>query len=118
MIDKNELQNAIQECLDNPSSANVCQRLASYYIIQDHMDNTMSYSYANENEILPAYSDYANAKRMFQLGEGNEKHMIETLNALLIQIKDLLYMLYSNAVTETEKTSILNTLQELNTGKV
>ena len=119
MIDERELQSAIQECLDNPSSANVCQRLASYMVIQDHLFNDEGYSNnSNSTVVLPAYEDFANAKLSYQMGRGNESSMIETLNALLHQIKSLLHTLYANATTERERASILETLQELNTGKL
>lgn len=127
MIDERELQSAIAECVDNPSSANVCQRLASYYIIQDHLfgennaiseNNYIKRQYSGDNEVLPAYDDFVEAKRLYQQGNGNEKRVIETLNALLIQIKELIQSLYVNSNTETEKSAIIRTIEQLNTGNL
>ena len=55
MITKSDLQEAIAECQGerNPN-ANTCLKLASYYIIDDHLFNEAkamsSYSYANSYE--------------------------------------------------------------------
>lgn len=47
MISEKELQEAIADChgVRNPN-ANTCLKLAAYYIIQDHLNEEPTYSYA------------------------------------------------------------------------
>ena len=125
MIDERELNAAIAECVENPSSANVCQRLASYYIIQDHLfkDDVMPYSNAEEPirteySPLPAYNDFVEAKRQFQQGTGTEQRLIDTLNALLRQIQELIKSLYVNSNTDAERSAIIQATEKLNTGNL
>ena len=117
MIDRAELQSTIAECIDNPSSSQVCQRLASYYVIQDHLFNNNEKMYSGDDvSVLPAYDDFAEAKRSYQQGEGNEQAMIERLNALLSQMIDLIHRLYVNANTEQERSAIMSAIQKLKIG--
>lgn len=66
-------------------------------------------------DILPSYTLYIDAKRKYQLGETNDKIVLDYLELLCKEISDLLDSLYSDTDMWKERKIInttLNTLKE------
>lgn len=62
MVTVEELQKAIRECETEPNPTySTCMKLASYYVILDHME------LADRNHEIPSYSNYSGNSEFIQL---------------------------------------------------
>lgn len=120
MISREELDEAIKECIENPRSTQVCQALASFYIIKDKLypDNEMpimEYSYSNEEKIS-AYDDYVKIKKEFQQGVESEEHLLRSFDAYAVELKNLLRNIYASADTPSEREHINKLITDIQVG--
>ena len=139
MISEKELLIEIEEYESKQPTYAVCEKLATLYIIYDHLYgikktqtdfSDTNYSFDSDPRqtddeeqpdkkiILPAYESYVDAKTAYQYGEISIERVLKTFEMLSQEIKDFIKMLYRNTDTPEER-QILNTLiNEINVGNI
>ena len=139
MISEKELLREIEEYESKQPTYQVCEKLATLYIIHDHLyhaEKTRSDIFKTNHSfdsgpkqteveekperkiILPAYESYIDAKTAYQYGEISIERVLKTFKTLSEEIKDFIKMLYRNTDTPEER-QILNTLiGEINVGNI
>ena len=65
-------------------------------------------------DILPAYFDYVEAKRKYQLKEATKEKVIDSLKTLSEELKDLIRVIYRNTDTPEERNLLSQALQQIN----
>lgn len=100
------------ERLMKDNSHESCQKLASLYIVRDHLQRTET----AQNElfdILPTYSSYVDIKRKYQLGNAGEKAVEIALKNLCQEIYEFFIALYSATNSCSERQHLQALLEKL-----
>ena len=119
MVNKDILDNIIDELQSEESLFDICQELAEFYIIQDHMfKNESKNEVVTEfKEILPEYRKYIEIKRKYQQKQLTESAVILSMQNVCTEIKQFLRTLYSSTDMPEEreqiKSMLTNILQSL-----
>lgn len=115
MINKDILNNIIDELESEESLFDICQELAAFYIIQDHMfKSEPKNEVVNEfKDILPEYRKYVDIKRKYQKKELTESAVILSMQNVCTEIKQFLRTLYSCTDMPEEREQIRSMLVNL-----
>lgn len=108
MIDIKEIDDAIYELEHADTNYANCQKLASLYVVKDHLTHLASpNSVVKEyNDILPSYTNYKGLKTQFQRGMGTKENVLHSLDLLCIEIREFLQTLYQSVDTEEEREQL------------
>lgn len=90
--------------LQQENSYEACQKLASLYIVKDHLHPSIQDETEKQlMDILPSYNKYVCTKRNYQLGNAGEKAVEMTLNNLCQEVFEFVVSLYSSTSTPEER---------------
>ena len=104
--------------------------LASLYTIKDHMEHPKEkvhehYEMYKEepikkeiDDVLPAYQDFKELKRKYQLGEIEKAKVLKSFDVLLLQIRELIQILYRNSDMPEERERLSNIISEMSVGNI
>lgn len=133
MIDTQILDETIEELERGPISFNLCGKLASLYIVKEHLNTAVN----NENnrvvareykddkpkteikvenelsDILPQYKKYIEIKRKYQMHNVTEEAVERSILQVCNEIREFIQTLYSSTDLPVERQRIremLNTL--------
>lgn len=132
MITEKELLIEINKYEQNLNNYQSCEKLANLYIIYDHLygkqiktvdplprpEIKVSQNSEADNKVLPTYFYYVQAKKSFQEGNVPKEKVIRTLDALSIEIKDFVKMLYRNTDIPEEREKISKLINDINIGNL
>lgn len=104
MMDIKIIEETIEELENGKTNFDSCQKLASLYILKDHMDSGTTSSFSDE---------YRKYKDQYARGEIVGNDMINHLKEVCAKEKDEIIKTYSMADTEVEKLEFKNMLDEL-----
>lgn len=120
MLDIEEIDNTIEELLEGPTTFDNVNKLASLYIVKDHIQNRMettpdtSENVVDElDDILPAYRKYKEIKKQFQLKEVTKELVISSMKNVCREITEFIYALYGNTECEECRNLILIMIKSL-----
>lgn len=114
MITEKDLEEAIAECHGvRKPDANTCSKLASFYIIRDHMfkEETPTYSYATEKpEVINLdrknFISYQSKTEFSELVDGKEQEkVLPILDELMSTISVLNPRLYRSVIRKLEEST-------------
>lgn len=112
----NEINNEIERLLQY-NSYESCQKLASLFIVREHITkDTPQRTESTQKQlfdILPTYSTFAELKRKYKLGNAGEKAVEISLKNLCQEIYEFLIALHSSTDTKEEKACIYALLERL-----
>lgn len=81
-----------------------CQKLASLYIVKDHLrPSTQDETEKQLMDILPSYNKYVCIKRNYQLGNAGEQAVGISLKNLCQEVFEFVVSLYSGTSTPEER---------------
>ena len=139
MISERELRREIEEYENKQPTYQVCEKLATLYIIYDHLysvkepqtdsfDSKYSFNSGpqhteveektDKKTILPAYNLYVDAKTAYQYGDAPFEKVLKTFETLSQEIKDFIKMLYRNTDTPEERNILSTLIDEINVGNI
>jgi len=110
-MNTDDINSEIKRLLQD-SSYDSCQKLASLYIVRDHLQRTES-TQKELFDILPTYSSYANIKREYELGNAGERAVINLMRDLCKEIKEFIIALHISTHSADERAHIYKTLDDL-----
>lgn len=115
MINKDILNNIIDELEGEDALFDICQELAAFYIIQDHMfkSEPKNEVVSEFKDILPEYRKYVDIKRKYQKKELTESAVILSMQNVCTEIKQFLRTLYSCTDMPEEREQIRSMLVNL-----
>lgn len=108
-----EITNTIAELEGRETTFANCEKLASLYIVRDNLSADIVMD--EYSDILPSYVDYCKYKKQYQLGEVDEKCMVLALQRVCQEIFEFINTLYISVDAESERSTIINMLQNLST---
>lgn len=115
MLDLQEVNVAIKGLENQDLTFDICQKLASLYIIKEYHKTTDDV--VNEyNDILPSYRKFCEIKRAYQLSETSEETVYKQLELLCSEISEFLLTLYHNTDTQHEHNIIEEMLTNIKKG--
>ena len=116
MIELSEIENAINELESGPTNYAVCDKLASLYIVKEHLtphQETDNVSVIEEyKDILPSYRQYTEVKKKHSLGEISEEIVLKTMQSLSTEITEFLTTLYASTESIAEREILVNHLND------
>ena len=119
MLNLVEIQNTIKELENSETTFANCQKLASLYIVQrfySPQDTEQIEEVSTEiDDILPAYQQYCEVKRQFQLQRLPDTSVIQAMKNVCAELRDLVMVIYSNSDMENERQQLKNLLIDLTT---
>lgn len=71
-----------------------------------------------DKPILPAFEKYVEVKRKYQTNDTTKDKVLETLSAVLREIKEFLKMLYRNTDMPEEREKINALINDINVGNI
>lgn len=101
MVDLQEVNLAIKGLENQELTFDICQKLASLYIIREYNKPTDAVI-REYDDILPSYKKFCEIKRMYQLSEISEEAVYKQLELLCSEISEFLLTLYHNTDTQHE----------------
>lgn len=110
-MNTDDINNEIKRLLQD-NSYDSCQKLASLYIVRDHLQR-METPQKELLDILPTYSSYANIKREYELGNAGERAVINLMRDLCREIKEFIIALHISTHSVEERAHIYRTLDDL-----
>lgn len=118
-MDINAIEDNIIELENSDTTVDNVRELAGLYIVRENLLNrgireNISDITHELNDILPAYEEYCNVKRKYQLKQVPEEAVIQQMNILCREIQEFVYTLYINTDFYKERRIILNILDEIN----
>lgn len=112
-----EINNTITELENGDTTFASCQKLASLYIVKEHLQNaenkTDNIVVKEFNDILPMYSNYCSIKKQYQLNQVTEQAVHTAIQDVSREIKEFIQTLYANVDTEIEKQELVKMITEL-----
>lgn len=114
MINGDIINNIIDELESEDSLFDICQQLAAFYIIQDHMQKDKSSEVVAEySDILPEYHKYVEIKKRFQQKQLTESAVLLSMQNVCSEIKQFIRTLYSSTDMPEEREQIKSMLVNL-----
>ena len=124
MLNLTELINSIQELESGPTTYSNCSKLASLYIVRDHLNPDYQSQNLNDkdikkevikeySDILPEYTEYCKIKREYQLQKVPKDKVISEIMDVCNEITEFINCLYSNSDMPEEREQILAMIKEL-----
>jgi len=96
------------------NSYEACQKLASLYIVKDHLrPEAIDGTEKQLLDIFPSYNKYVAVKRNYQFGNAGEKAVEMALNNLCQEISEFIIALYSGTTSKDERQYIHRLLERL-----
>ncbi len=91
-----------------------CQKLASLYIIKDHLrPETQNTADKELLDVLPSYNRYVAIKTNYQLGNAGEKAVEIAFKSVCQEIFEFIVALYSGTNSKEERQHIFTLLKKL-----
>lgn len=119
MLNLVEIQNTIKELESGETTFATCQKLASLYIVRNFyspQDSEKIEEVSTEiDDILPAYQQYCEVKRQFQLQRLPDTSVIAAMRNVCTELRDLVLIIYSNSDMENERQQLRDLLINLTT---
>ena len=110
-----DIINTIVDELENENSLfDICQELAAFYIIQDHINSSKPNEVVSEySDILPEYHKYVDIKKKYQKKELTESAVLLSMQNVCTEIKQFIRTLYSSTDMPEEREQIKTMLVNL-----
>lgn len=120
MLNLEEIENTIAEMEQNSATTfDTCEKLASLYIVRDNLKtcgkSVVASMESEINDILPAYRNYCDIKRQYQMHELPVESVEIAMQSVCKEIQDLFLLLYANSDTQSEREQIQALLNGLYT---
>lgn len=116
-MDIQTINDAIEELEQSTTSVENVQNLASLYIcrqnIKTRRKSPLNAFKQDVTEIFPAYDRYREAKKAFQMKEGSEQEVLESLSLLCQEIKDLHISLYCSSCSRKERRILKECIESI-----
>ena len=121
MLDLALIENTIQELENSDTTFNNCEKLASLYIVREHLqDANLTVVNKSEkeiidelNDILPSYSMYCKKKREYQMNKLGADVVLQSLQEICREILEFIHTLYSGTDMPEERHIIVETLSNI-----
>lgn len=120
MLDKNMIDNTIEELESEPMSFDTLDKLAVLYTCRDHLKNSSETAlYTSEgtlnelHDILPSYYKYVDTKKRYQQFEVVDKMLLYAMQNLCDEITDFVASLYHNTETDGERALIIQMITDM-----
>lgn len=115
MIDIEELDKTICELENSSTNFSNCQKLSVLYIVREHFNSVkLNDNVLKEyNDFLPAYNQYKQVKRQYQLGEITKDKVLEELNYVCNEISEFIHSLYINSDMPEERKILYNMITKM-----
>ena len=114
MLDLQEINNTIEELEDSNTTFDVCNKLASLYIVREYMQKSVHNNVETElKDILPKYREYCKVRKRYQLGEIEEIAVQNAMQYVCKEIKEFMQILYTSTYNDTERIMLRNLVSEL-----
>ena len=112
-----EITNTIIELENGDTTFASCEKLASLYIVRDHL--SADEVIAEYNDILPSDRDYCIDKAEYQKGNKTKEFIVSSINNVCKETNEFLFRLYCNTdMTEERiviKDMLIDVLREIDT---
>ena len=116
MLDLEAIEASIGELESADTTFVNCEKLASLYIVREHLQDGLKTEIDGiTEELLPSYSKYREGKKREQLHELPENTCISELSQLCEELKELVLRLYTS--TTAAERCILSDMLECLCGK-
>ena len=114
-MDLQVIRNTIADLENADNTFDNCAKLASLYIILNQAQTNISADATADElkDILPAYGQYIQAKREYQLNGGSEERTVKMLSFVCQEIYEFIQALYSSTDMPEERKSIRNLISKL-----
>ena len=110
MLNLQEIEDTIHQLENSDTTFNTCEKLASLYIVKEHLQNADTGMVNAENnvvselhDILPQYNYFCEVKRKYQMQEVPKEKVITSMRKLCIEVEEFLHTLYSHTDMEEER---------------
>lgn len=107
------IKEAIQKLENSDTTIDNVAELSYLYIVREYLNGREDNVKKELNDILPAYNDYINCKRKFQLHKDNSDSMIYCFRILCEEIEEFICSLYSGTTTGKERRYFNNMLSRV-----
>lgn len=125
MLDLEEINNTIEELENSRTTYENCLKLASLYIVRENInfkekpntdENKAVYNdvVKEYSDILPAYSDYCESKRKYQMNEIPAKKVLNEMENVCNEIVEFIKTLYSSSDIVEERQYLMKMISQLN----
>lgn len=114
-MDIKAIDTVIKELEDSDTTADNVQELSSLYIVKEYLQKHNNNVEKELNDILPAYNEYVDCKRNYQLHKGNIDSMLFCFKILCQEVEEFVYSIYSGTCTGKERryfNTMLSNLEE------
>lgn len=120
MLSLDEINNTIEELQNSNTTFDNCSKLASLYIVKEHLENADLTGNFNKsavvkeyNDILPKYHQYVDIKTQFQLGKISATSIETSIRQVCDEISEFLTTMYNCTDMQIERDFILNMVRNL-----
>jgi hypothetical protein len=117
-MDLQVIRNTIVDLENAENTFENCSKLASLYIIMSEaekskIDTKSSVTEDELQDIFPAYRNYVESKRNYQLNGTSEEQTVKALGFVCQEIYEFIQALYSSTDMPQERTHIRNLISKL-----
>lgn len=113
-MDIEAINEAIEELENSDTTVKNVQELACLYIVRQNINHVNLNVVARElDDILPAYNNYCDIKRKYQLKEITEEGVIDSMKYLCVEICEFIDSLYSHTDMRKERKQLNMMLESL-----
>lgn len=112
MLDLTAINDTIEQLENDATSFSTCEKLAILYVVRDHISTNDAVK-SELQDILPAYHEYCNTKRRYQLHEIQHDAVLATMELVCTEVDEFLRSLYRNTETDKERVRIRDTLSSV-----
>jgi predicted RNA-binding protein Jag len=120
MLDLQEINNTITMLENSDTTFVNCDKLASLYIVKEHLENATTSLYSDGSsivkeydDILPQYRLYCEVKKKYQQHELTEQAVDLAMKDVCKEIQEFIHTLYSSTDMQSERDAIKQMIQEL-----
>lgn len=99
MLKKNELIKAIEELEDDPSTFQNCQKLATFYLLYDHLYGQSQLSGGNPVDRITVVGDYGTSEFLESISGLDAVKVFDIIDELMESVKVLQPRLYNATLT-------------------
>lgn len=116
MLDLTEIENTIEELENAPTTFANCQKLASLYIVLNHINtqekqnkDTVIQEYS---DILPAYTEFCKIKKQYQLNQVSIEAVTTGIKDVCREVYEFLQTLYNNSDIAEERHILVQSIKD------
>ena len=115
MLDLQEINNTIESLENGITTFDVCNKLASLYIVREYMQKSAHNNNVETElkDILPRYREYCDIRRRYQLGEVGEIAVQNAMQYVCKEIKEFMQSLYTSTYNDSERAMLRNLIADL-----